>query len=49
MDEIIKDFDWELDRFVEYRPPFTQEKKHCQLKNQFSRFRVGTEIVIDLK
>jgi hypothetical protein len=26
----------------------SQEKKHYQLKNQF-RFRVGTEIVFDLK
>ena len=48
MEEFIKDFDWDLNRFVEYRSPFTKEKKHYQLKNQF-RFRVGTEIVFDLK
>ena len=27
MDEIIKDFDWELNRFVEYRSPFTRKEK----------------------
>jgi hypothetical protein len=26
MDEIIKDFDWELNRFVEYRSPFTRKE-----------------------
>ena len=26
MDEIIKDFDWELNRFVEYRLPFTRKE-----------------------
>ena len=26
MDEIIKDFDWELDRFFEYRSPFTRKE-----------------------
>ena len=26
IDEIIKDFDWELNRFVEYRPPFTRKE-----------------------
>ena len=49
MEEFFRDFDWDLDRFVEYRSPFTQEKKSYQLKNQFRRVRVGTEIVFDLK
>ena len=31
IDEIIKDFDWELNRFVEYRSPFTR-KKHYHTK-----------------
>ena len=26
MDEIIRDFDWELSRFVEYRSPFTRKE-----------------------
>jgi hypothetical protein len=26
MDEIIKDFDWELNRFVEYRSPYTRKE-----------------------
>ncbi len=26
IDEIIKDFDWELNRFVEYRLPFTRKE-----------------------
>jgi hypothetical protein len=26
MDEIIRDFDWELDRFVEYKSPLTRKE-----------------------
>jgi hypothetical protein len=26
IDEIIKDFDWELNRFLEYRPPYTRKE-----------------------
>ena len=49
MEESFKDFDWDLNRFVEYRSPFTRkETLRYQLKNQFT-FRVGTEIVFDLK
>jgi hypothetical protein len=49
MEEFIRDFDWDLNRFVEDRSPFTRkETLTYQLKNQF-RFRVGTEIVFDLK
>jgi hypothetical protein len=40
MEEFYRDFDWELDRFVEYRLP---------IKNHFIVFRIGTEIVFDLK
>ena len=48
MEEFIsRDFDWGLNRFVEYRLPFTR-KETLPIKNQF-RFRVGTEIVFDLK
>ena len=39
MVEVYRDFDWELDRFVEYRLPI---KKPLY-------FRIGTEIVFDLK
>jgi hypothetical protein len=37
MEEFFRDFDWDLDRFVEYRSKTTLD------------FRVGTEIVFDLK
>jgi hypothetical protein len=48
MEEFFRDFDWDLNRFVE-TDRLSQEKKHYyQLKNQF-RFRVGTEFVFDLK
>jgi hypothetical protein len=47
MEEFIRDFDWDLNRFVEYRSPFTR-KKTLRIKKQF-RFRVGTELVFDLK
>jgi hypothetical protein len=26
MEEFFKDFDWDLDRFVEYRSPFTRKE-----------------------
>ena len=48
MEESFKDFDWDLNRFVEYRSPFTRKETFYQLKNQF-RFTVGTETVFDLK
>ena len=36
MEEIFRDFDWGLDRFVEYNTDrLSQEKKHYQLKNHF--------------
>jgi hypothetical protein len=41
MVEFYRDFDWELDRFVEYRFPI---KKPLYLV-----FRIGTEIVLYLK
>ena len=40
MEEFYRDFDWELDRFVEYRLP---------IKKPLLVFRIGTEIVFDLK
>ena len=40
MAEFYRDFDWELDRFVEYRLP---------IKKTTLVFRIGTEIVFDLK
>ena len=43
MVEFYRDFDWELDRFVEYRLPI---KKPPLLSLVF---RIGTEIVFDLK
>ena len=38
MVEFYRDFDWELDRFVEYRLP---------IKKPLLVFRIGTEIVFD--
>ena len=35
MEEFFRDFDWELDRFVEYRSPFTRKETYYQLKNHF--------------
>jgi hypothetical protein len=32
MEEFFRDFDWELDRFVEYRSPFTR-KETLPIKN----------------
>jgi hypothetical protein len=41
MVEFYRDFDWELDRFVEYRLP---------IKKPSLVFRIGTEIIVfDLK
>jgi hypothetical protein len=48
MEEFIRDFDWDLNRFVDYRSPLTRKETLNQLKNQF-RFRVGTEIVFGVK
>jgi len=28
MEESFKDFDWDLNRFVEYRSPFTRKETH---------------------
>jgi hypothetical protein len=36
-EEFFRDFDWDLNRFVEYRSPFTR-KETLPIKNQF-RFR----------
>ena len=50
MEEFFRDFDWELNRFVEYRSPFTRkETLPNKLKNHTLVFRIGTEIVFDLK
>ena len=36
MEEFFRDFDWDLDRFVEYRSPFTRkETLPIILKNHF--------------
>ena len=38
MEEFFRDFDWDLDRFVEYRSPFTRKETltiRYQLKNHF--------------
>ena len=34
MEEFFKDFDWDLNRFVEYRSPFTR-KETKPIKNHF--------------
>jgi len=47
MGESFKDFDWDLNRFVEYRSPFTR-KETLPIKKQF-RFRIGAKIVFDVK
>jgi hypothetical protein len=48
MEESFKDFNWDLNQFVEYRLPFTR-KETLPIKKPIFRFRVGTEIVFDLK
>ena len=49
MEESFKAFNWDLNRLgLLSTDRLSQEKKHYQLKNHF-RFRVGTEIVFDLK
>ena len=48
MEEFFRDFDWDLDRFVEYRSPFTR-KETLPIKKTNLDFRVGTDIVFDLK
>ena len=35
MEESFKDFDWDLNRFVEVTDRLSQEEKHYQLKNHF--------------
>ena len=34
MEQFFRDFDWDLDRFVEYRSPFTR-KETLPIKNHF--------------
>ena len=48
MEEFFRDFDWDLNRFVEYRSPFTR-KETLPIKKPLKLFRIGTEIVFDLK
>ena len=41
MEEFFRDFDWELNRFVEYRSPFTRkETLPNKLKNHTLVFRI---------
>ena len=46
MDEIIRDFDWELSRFVEYRSPFTR-KEILSLGSNSSHRNINNSSVID--
>ena len=46
MDEIIRDFDWELSRFVEYRSPFTR-KEILSLGCNSSHRNINNSSVID--
>ena len=48
MEEFFRDFDWDLNRFVEYRSPFTR-KETFPIKKLIYIFGVGTETVFDLK
>jgi hypothetical protein len=32
MEESFKDFNWDLNRFVEYRSPFTRKETYYQFK-----------------
>ena len=34
-ESFIKDFNWDLNRFVEYRSPFTRKETLPMIKNQF--------------
>ena len=58
VDEIIRGFDWESGRFVEYRSPLTRNnssvidnQRNENLKNQIkkSNYKAGTEIVVILE
>ena len=50
MEEFFRDFDWDLDRFVEYRSPFTRTETLPIKKPLYILGLVGTEIVfVDLK
>ena len=59
MAESFKDFNWDLNLFVEYRSPFTRKETLpmqysltiylLPLKKTNLDFRGGTEIVFDLK
>ena len=46
MDEIIRDFDWELGRFVEYRSPLTR-KEILSLGSNSSHWNINNSSVID--
>jgi hypothetical protein len=46
VDEIIRDFDWELGRFVEYRSPLTS-KKLLSLGSNSSHWNINNSSVID--
>ena len=44
-DDIIRNFDWDLDRFVEYRSPFKQEKIHYHTWcNNYSNRNINIQI-----
>ena len=46
MDEIIRDFDWELDRFVKYRSPLTRKETLLSLGLSLVFFlSLGSKIV----
>jgi hypothetical protein len=47
MDEIIKDFDWESSRFVEYRSPFTRKETLPLVGNNSSHRNIHNSLVID--
>ena len=45
-DEIIRDFDWDLDRFVAYRSPLTS-KERLSLGSNSSHWNINNSSVID--
>jgi hypothetical protein len=47
MEEFFRDFDWDLNRFVEYRSPFTRkETLSYQLKNHFRFLGLGLKLYL---
>jgi hypothetical protein len=44
MEESFKDFDWDLNRFVEYRS--TQEKKHYPIIKKKTNLDLGLELYL---